>query len=170
MIELRVPSWPEAIDFAGGRSFLRKVLLYQVRKAEARLVVANGEPVALVMFHTRRARMAEFAMVTHPAAARHMLALTRLAHLTLSQMAEKGILVIAHVRESEPRAQRMARLVGFGPGKFQDRTIWTFRRKGDERRTRHDHRQGGEEGCKATEAGAGAGRTANESGADAPAF
>jgi hypothetical protein len=170
MIELREPTFSDAIAFAGAKSFLRKVLLFQVRKTQARLVMADGEEVALVMFHTRRARVTEFAMVTKLAASAHMLPLTRLAHLTLSQMAEKGILVIAHVRESDTRAQRMARLVGFGPGRFLDRTIWTFRRRGDDGRTRHDHRQIGEEGRQATEGGPGAGRAAAESGADAPAL
>lgn len=147
MLECRVPSMQDALAFAGGRSFLRKVLLYQVRHSKALLVLAAGEPLALVMFYTHRKRLAEYAMVTRPAAARHMTALTRLAHLTLSRMAQEGILVMAKVRETDARAQRMARLVGFGPGRFRDRTIWLWRMRWDERNNRRPDGQGPEEGA-----------------------
>ena len=144
-LELREPSMSDALAFAGGKSFLRKVLLYQIRHTQARLVLADGEPLALVMFYPHRRKLAEYAMVVRPPAALHMTGLVRLAHLTLSRMAQEGILVMARVRETDPRAQRMARLVGFGPGRFRDRTIWLWRMRGNERSNRRPDGQGGSE-------------------------
>jgi hypothetical protein len=152
MLEVRTPSMSDALAFAGGRSFLRKVLLYQVRHTQASLVLADGEPLALVMFYPQRKNLAEYAMVTRPAAAEHMTALVRLAHLTLSSMAQKGVLVMAKVRETDARAQRMARLVGFGPGRFRDRTIWLWRLRENDRDNRRIDGQGSSAGGQGSEA------------------
>jgi hypothetical protein len=59
MLTTRIPGMSDALAFAGGRSFLRKMLLYQVNHSKALLVEADGAPVALVMFYSHRARLAD---------------------------------------------------------------------------------------------------------------
>jgi hypothetical protein len=117
----------QALEFAGNRRQLRKVLFYQVRHTDAYLIRAGGEPVALAMFFEKRKRLVEFAMTVKPEAAAHMTGLVRLAHLTLARFAQDGLLVMAHIRSSDARAQRMARMVGFTPGHMRDHSIWFFR-------------------------------------------
>ena len=126
-LEVKPATVLDAMDFAGAKPFLRKILVYQVRKTEAFLILKGGETLALAMFYKQRARRVEYAMFTKAPASQHMIALVRLAHLTLGKMADAGVMVFAHVRETDGRAQRMARLTGFVPGKMRDRTIWFFR-------------------------------------------
>jgi hypothetical protein len=117
----------DAMDFAGGRAFLRKVLVYQVRHTDATLVLTDETHLALAMLYRHRAKRVEYAMFVKPEAQRHMVGLVRLAQLTLSKLAQDGILVFAHVRSCDVRAQRMASLTGFVPGRMRDASIWFFR-------------------------------------------
>lgn len=118
----------DALEFAGGKAFLRKVLVYSVRKCDAYVMRRGSELLALAMLHQVRARRVEFAMFVKPAAQKNMVALVRLAHLTLARLQQSGVLVFARVRVSDARAQRMARLVGFSHGNMKDAQIWLFRR------------------------------------------
>lgn len=124
--------WPatvlDAMEFAGGRAFLRKILVFQVRKTEAFLVTKQGQHVALAMLCRHRAKRVEYAMFVKPVAAQNMVGLVRLAHLTLSKLAQDGILVFAHMRGTNTQSCRMARLTGFEPGQMRDASIWFFRR------------------------------------------
>jgi hypothetical protein len=128
MISLRPATFFDALEFAGSRAFLRKVLVYQVRHAEAFVVEGDGARLALGMFWKHRAKRAEFALIVAPPATRNMVAMVRLAHLTISRVVQSGVLVFARIRVSDPRAQRMARLVGFKPSRMADPEIWIFRR------------------------------------------
>jgi hypothetical protein len=117
----------DALDFAGGKAFLRKVLVYSVRKCDAYIISKGADPLSLAMLHQVRARRVEFAMFVKPAAQKNMVAMVRLAHLTLSKLSQSGVLVYARVRISDARAQRMARLTGFMPGNMRNAEIWLFR-------------------------------------------
>lgn len=132
MIEARPATFVDAIELAKGNSFYRRVLVYQVRHTEAVVLSVRGERLALAMLHATRKKRREFALFILPLAARHMPALVRLAHLTLSELAQNGILTFARVSEADARAQRLARIAGFVPGRFKDRSIWLFRRRQDE--------------------------------------
>lgn len=114
----------DALEFAGARSLLRKALLYQVRNAPAEVIESGGEALALVMLHWQRRRRVEVAIHFRPAAQFHMIGLARLAQLTLARLGQDGILAFAIIRETDARAQRMARLAGFAPGGFRNATIW----------------------------------------------
>ncbi len=116
-----------ALEFAGGRSLARKVILHQVRQGEAVAILDGDEPVALAMFDRKRARRAELALSFAPAASRHMLALVRLVQLTATRFAENRILTFVHIRPDNRAGTRMAMLAGFQPGGFRDRTIWLWK-------------------------------------------
>jgi hypothetical protein len=57
-----------------------------------------------------------------------MVALVRMARLTIGRVVQSGVMVFARVRVSDARAQRMARLTGFEPSKMADPEIWIYRR------------------------------------------
>jgi hypothetical protein len=129
MISLRPATFFDALEFAGSRAFLRKVLVYQVRHAEAFVVEGDaGVRLALGMFWKHRAKRAEFALIVAPPAQSNMVAMVRMAQLTIGRVVQSGVLVFARIRVSDPRAQRMARLVGFAPSRMADPEIWIFRR------------------------------------------
>ena len=69
----------------------------------------------------------EVALCFRPLAQRHMRELVKLAQLTLRRFAQTGILAFVVIRETDARAQRMARLAGFRPGGFRNGKIWTGR-------------------------------------------
>jgi len=117
----------DAMAFAGARSFMRRALVYQVRHYGAEVIEADGQPLALVMLMWHRARRVEVAITFTPAAQHHMRGLVKLAHLTLLRFVQDGIVAFAHIRTTDARAQRMARLAGFRPGRLADRSIWIGR-------------------------------------------
>jgi hypothetical protein len=131
----------DALEFAGGRRFLRKVLLASVRRMHSLAVLADGALVAIALFQVRGAGWAEFGMFVNPPAGRRMTGLVRLTHLTLSAMADDGVKLMCRVRESDPRARRMARIAGFEPAMLADRSIWIYRRPAHERLDRQFHRR-----------------------------
>jgi hypothetical protein len=117
-----------ALRFGGAGSLRRRAVIYQCRIAQAiAYVTENGEPVALAMLDTRRARRAELAISFMPVARQHMRALIRQAQLTLSAIVQARILVFARIAPGNERGQHMARLAGFRPGGFRDRSIWLWK-------------------------------------------
>jgi hypothetical protein len=134
-LTLRPATFFDACTFAGTAALRRKALVYQVRNGEAFVVERDGQPLALGMFWFHRKRRAEFALVVMPGAQQAMVGLVRIAHLTLSRMAESGVLVFALVRVTDARARRMASLVGFGPSRLEDPVVMVFRRA---RSNRHE--------------------------------
>jgi len=125
--EVREASALDALQFAGARPMLRKMLPYQARRFPSLLVLRAGVPVAFVTFASHPRRRVEFAMLVKPQAQSMMVGLVRLAHLTLCQLAQDGTRFYAHVRATSEVARRMARLVGFRPLRFRDGSIWLFR-------------------------------------------
>src|SRR5690606_11883823 len=105
-----------ALKFAGGRPFMRRVLIHRTRRSEAMALLAGAEPLALVMLDRQRARRAELAIAFAPAAAAHMRALIRFAQLTLARFAQAGVLVFTRIEPRWRQGGRMARLTGFVPG------------------------------------------------------
>lgn len=116
-----------ALEFAGGRSFLRRALLHQTRVGESVAFVDDGEPVALAMLDGRRARRAELAITFKPAARRHMRQLIRHAQLTCARLAQNRILTFAVIRPGNGAGERMAMLAGFQPGRFKNPAIWIWK-------------------------------------------
>lgn len=125
--EVREATALDALNFAGGRPLLRKLLPYQARRYPSLLVMKAGDPVAFVTFASHPRRRVEFALLVKPQAQGMMVGLVRLAHLTLCQLAQDGTRFYAHVRTTNQVARRMARLVGFRPLRFRDGSIWLFR-------------------------------------------
>jgi hypothetical protein len=124
---LRPATFFDALAFAGHKAFLRRVLVYQVKHSEAFVVEMDGVRLALGMFWRHRAKRAEFCLIIDPPAQKHMIALVRLAQLTISKVMQSGILVFAKVRVSDARARRMALLTGFVPSRMADQSIMFFR-------------------------------------------
>jgi len=116
-----------ALELAGGKSFLRKALVKQCASAQAIAYFAGDEPLALAMIDTPRARRAELALAFFAGAPAHMRELVRIAQLTLTAIAETGVLVFARVDPGNRQGQRMARLVGLRPGNFRDPALWIFK-------------------------------------------
>ena len=128
MISMRPATIFDALEFGGSRGFLRRALLYQVRRSAVAYVVEwQGEPVALVMLDALRKRLAECAVVMTPKATKLMVPLMRAAHLTLRQIRQDGILVKVRVRPSDKRAQRLVMIAGFTPGRMRDPSVWLYR-------------------------------------------
>jgi hypothetical protein len=125
---LRAATFFDALAFAGHKAFLRRVLVYQVKHSEAFVVELDGVRLALGMFWRHRAKRVEFCLIVDPPAQKHMIALVRLAQLTISKVMQSGILVFAKVRVSDARARRMAVLTGFVPSRLADQSIMFFRR------------------------------------------
>ena len=115
------------LAFARGHGFLRRCLLWQARRAESFVVRHEGRALALAMFMPLKKRLREFALVLAPGAEKHLIRLMRLAHLTLSAVVQNGILVKAHVRESDARARRMAGLCGFRAARLKDTSVMIWR-------------------------------------------
>ena len=153
---LRPATFFDALDFAGHKAFLRRALVYQVRHSEAFVVEKDGQKLALGMFWRVRARRVEFALSVLPGARENMVGLVRVAHLTIGRLVQSGSMVFAKVRTGDARAQRMARLVGFVPGRMKNPEIWIFGRchdNPDRRIDRQIGQEGGEGATPATPAG-----------------
>lgn len=116
-----------ALEFAGGKSFLRKVFVHQVRTSDSFALVEDGEPVVLMMLQYQRARRAELALAFTPAAARNMRRFIRFAQLTLRDIAQTGTLIYVRIAPGSPAGLRMAQLIGLTHGKMRDPAIWFWK-------------------------------------------
>ena len=120
-----------ALEFAGGKPFMRKVLVHQVRHADCVAFLDNADgrraPVALAMFDRRRRRRAELALAFAPRAGARVRSLARVAHLTCARLAEDGVLVFTRIAPGNHNAARLALLAGFVPGGFRDPAIWLWK-------------------------------------------
>lgn len=116
-----------ALEFAGGKPFLRKVFIHQVRTSDAFALVEDGDPVVLMMLDYQRARRAELALAFAPAAARNMRRFIRFAQLTLREIAQTGTLVYVRIDPVSLAGLRMARLIGLTHGKMRDPAIWFWK-------------------------------------------
>jgi hypothetical protein len=125
------PATPgDALDFAGGRSLLRKALLWQVRNHPSEVIeTAAGEPLALVMLQWHSKARVEVSIHFRPLARQHMAPLVRLAQLTLARLGQDGVMAMASVRDTNAAGQRMARLAGLRPVRLTARTLWITMRK-----------------------------------------
>lgn len=119
-----------ALEFAGGKPFLRKVFVHQVRNSDSLAMIEDGAPVVLMMLQYQRARRAELAVAFMPAAARHMRRFIRFAQLTLHEIAQTGILIYVRIAPGSLAGLRMARLIGLTHGKMRDPAIWFWKEKG----------------------------------------
>lgn len=116
------------IDAGSHRAYARRVLQLQRRKCQTIAYYgASGELLAIAMMYPWRARRVELAMSIQRAAVPHMLQLVKTAQLTLSQIADAGILVFARIHPLNRAGQRMARLCGFRRAKLNDQSIWIWR-------------------------------------------
>ncbi|YBV97537.1 hypothetical protein M1D80_11850 [Phyllobacteriaceae bacterium JZ32] len=116
------------LEAGGARSYLRRALIAQRLKTESiAFYGSDDELLAIGMLYAWRRRRVELALSIRRAALPHMRQLIRTAHLTLSQMADAGILVFCRVNPMNRAGQRMAVLVGFRPGRLKDPAIWVWR-------------------------------------------
>lgn len=129
MLEVRPATEIDVLDFPGARGFSRRAMVFAIRHFKVELISKRGQPLALVAMHWQRKRRVEIAFLFAPAASQHMVDLARMAQLTLSKLAQDGTLAFARIRQTDGRAQRMARLSGFVPSRLADRTIWVNRRR-----------------------------------------
>ena len=116
-----------ALEFAGGRSFMRKVLLMQCRRYEAIAIYDDDEPVALAMLNHERPRRVEIGAIFAPAARTRMRLVIRATQLTLRGFAQNRILAWTRVSPANPLGQRLAMLIGMEPGRMRDPAIWIYR-------------------------------------------
>lgn len=84
---------------------------------------AGGEVLAVAYLVPDDAGQIEFCLAVVPGARAHMLALCRLAHLTLTAAADDGAVVTCRVMEGNRSGERMARLTGFH---HVSGTVWRF--------------------------------------------
>lgn len=128
MLEARPATEIDVLDFPGARGFGRRAMVFAIRNYAVEIISKRGEPLALVAMHWQRKRRVEIAFLFAPAASGHMVDLSRMAQLTLARLAQDGIMAFARIRQTDGRAQRMARLSGFSPSRLADKTIWVNRR------------------------------------------
>lgn len=157
--EVREATALDALEFAGSRTMLRRLLPMQARRFPSLLVSHDGQAVAFVTFASHPRRRVEFTMLVKPPAEQMMLGLVRLAHLTLCQLAQDGTRFYAHVRPTNLAGRRMARLVGFRPLRFRDGSIWLFRETRHDGNSQHADRKDRQAGGKSASHGAPAGRS-----------
>mgnify|MGYP000940831843 CR=1 FL=1 len=121
-----------ALEVAGGAPWRRKALIHSTRRRDAIAIMRGKQPVAIAMFEVleRRPKRAELAMAFTPAARGEVRGICRFAQLTLGRMRQAGLMVFAHVAESNRQGQRIARAAGFVPAGIADRSVWLFKGKG----------------------------------------
>lgn len=128
MGRLRVESpaaWSDCLACAGGRALARKAAIWQRGKGETCALFADGALLGVAYLVPDAEGRLEFCLSLRPAARANIMALCRLAHLTLTAAAENGAVVICHVMEGNRSGARMARLVGFRPA---GGTLWRLER------------------------------------------
>ena len=107
-----------ALCLPGARARVRRGVLRQVRDVDSVAIYRGDDEIAVVMFGRHGWRRIEMALALSPKAAKHMRRLVRIAHLTLSAMAETR-LIVARINPANPAGQRMAAAVGFRPAKTE---------------------------------------------------
>ncbi len=115
-----------ALSLAGARARVRRMVLAQVREVESVAIYRGDEEIAVVMFGRHGWRRTEMALSLSPKAAKHMRRLVRIAHLTLSAMAETR-LIVARINPANRAGQRMAAAVGFRPARLKQPGFWIMR-------------------------------------------
>lgn len=119
--------WHAVIEAGKDRPYLRRALIRQRRMSDTIAYFGPGDQVlALAMLLSWRKRRIEFALSLNRAALPYIRQLIRIAHLTLSQMRDAGLLIFCRVNPLNKAGQRMARLVGFRPARLKDTSIWIF--------------------------------------------
>lgn len=110
-----------------GRTRMR-AMLWQHRLCETQAYLHQGKLLAIAYWWSHGRRRAELCLQFSPNAVPHMRALVRIAHLTLQELAENGVLVFARVAPGNLRGRKLARLAGFCPSRLKDQTVMIFRR------------------------------------------
>ncbi|HHV67279.1 MAG TPA: hypothetical protein GXX48_06505 [Ochrobactrum intermedium] len=119
--------WHAVIEAGKNRPFLRRALVMQKRTSDTIAYLDRDDQLlAVAMLLARRSRRIEFALALDRAALPHMRTLIRIAHLTLSQMLDAGLVVFCRINPFNKAGQRMARLVGFRPARLKDTSVWIF--------------------------------------------
>lgn len=108
---------PATIDdclvMGGWRPLARKVMIWQREIGDSISFLDGDDLVALAFLVRNGDGETEFALALRAGARARMLELCRIAHLTLSRLAETGPVIICHVSPGNRSGARMARLVGF---------------------------------------------------------
>jgi hypothetical protein len=117
-----------ALDLAGAIPRNRRGVLAQVRAHESVAIYRGDDCLALVMFARHGWRRTEMALAIAPAAAPHLKRLVRMAQLTLTGMAESGV-IVASIHPDNRAGGRMARAVGFRPARLKRKGLWIFRKE-----------------------------------------
>lgn len=100
--------------------------MLQGRTFPTTAIYRGDQVLAVAFFRVQSCKRLEFALAIHRDAKPHMRALVRLAHLTLSRLAETH-LVFANVDPRNSAGRRMAQLTGFDPSRAGPK-IWIFGR------------------------------------------
>jgi len=113
------------MELSGNRAYLRRAAIAQ-RLGNKSLACydKSGAVLCVAMFKQWRARRIEMALMIGKKAVAHLLELVRYGQEMLSQIVLSGLMVFAHIHPLNKQGQRLARLVGFKPGAFKDRSIW----------------------------------------------
>lgn len=129
-----------ALALAGPWPRMRRLVLAQVRSHQSAAIYRGSELLALAMFAPFDGKRLEIALAIEPVAARHMRRLVRLAHLTLTTIAQSQS-IVAVVRPGNLAGERMARASGFRA--VRQTGLWIFRKGRRGHESTDGRRQGG---------------------------
>lgn len=125
-LRIQIPAPVTAcLECRQGLAVLGRALLAQRMLCETMAVYDRGQLLAVVYLYRKTARRQLFALSILPTARPHMIALIRLAQLTLDAFAQSGVVTVAQVHPLNPAGQRMCQLAGFRQGK-RNREIWLY--------------------------------------------
>lgn len=123
-------TWTDCLDMGGSRAYTRKALLWQRALGDSLAICDGDELMALAFLVPDAAGRLELALSIKPQAAGRMCELRRIAHLTLTAIADTGSVIVCHVNAGNQIGARLARLVGFS---HAEGTLWIFSEGNDVR-------------------------------------
>ena len=103
----------DCLTFGGPWGRLRRNFLYMRSVGEAVVIEDGDGPLALAFLVPLVSGEVEFCLSILPRARVRLRAMARLAQLTLSGLAETGVVVVCHVLTENSVGARLAALVGF---------------------------------------------------------
>ncbi|MGR6465437.1 hypothetical protein [Rhizobium sp. PAMB 3182] len=122
-LSVEVPaSYTACLTCAGAGALARKAAIWMRQKGDTAAFLDGEAAVAVGYLVPVKAGEREFCLAILKAARPHMRELVRIAHLTLSAVAQNDR-VICRISEGNRTGERMARLVGFQP---EGGGVWIF--------------------------------------------
>lgn len=120
--------YSDCLACAGGRALARKAAIWMHNNGDSVAISHEGELLAIAYLVPDRDGRREFCLSVLPGARAHIGKLCRLAHSTLTGIADHGVVVFCRVFPGNRTGSRMAHLAGFTPAGEE----WIFEGRADD--------------------------------------